>query len=89
VSLRYRRLDQSDAYRQAEMHAGAGQGRWAGEVPAGYADSPYPVQYFFVLRGRNGIAGLYPGLGEDLCGQPYFVVRSAPAARAEVLPVEM
>ena len=89
VSLRYRRLDQSDAYRQAEMHSRAGQGRWAGEIPAGYADSRYPVQYFFALRGRSGNAGMYPGLGEDLCGQPYFVVRSAPAARLEVLPGQM
>jgi hypothetical protein len=89
VSLRYRRLDQSDAYRQAEMHTRAEQGRWTSEVPAGYADSPYPVQYFFVLRGRGGNAGMYPGLGEDLCGQPYFVVRSAPAARPKVLPVQM
>jgi hypothetical protein len=77
VAVRYRRLDQSHAYRQAEMNADRRDGRWAVQIPAGYADSAYPMQYFFVVRGRNGNAWLYPGLGEDLCGQPYFVIRSA------------
>jgi hypothetical protein len=78
VSLRYRRLDQSETYRQVEMHPEAR--RWVAAVPAGYADSPYPVQYRFVLCGRGGSVWLHPGLGPDLDGQPYFVVRQRPMA---------
>jgi hypothetical protein len=77
VAVRYRRLDQSDAYRRVEMDADVRASRWAAEIPAAYVDSAYPVQYLFVLRSRSGNAWLYPGLGEDLCGQPYFVIRSA------------
>ena len=78
VSLRYRRLDQSKTYRQVEMDAEGG--RWVAAVPAGDADSPYPVQYRFVLRGRDASAWLHPGLGPDLDGQPYFIVRQRPVA---------
>jgi hypothetical protein len=84
VSLRYRRLDQSETYRRVEMDAA--QGRWAAAVPAGYADSPHPVQYFFVLRGSRGNAWLYPGLDPELSGQPYVVIQHRPARRRRAGP---
>jgi hypothetical protein len=90
--VRYRRLDQSEAYRSVEMEPDGARG-WRAEVPPDYADSPFPVQYFFVLRGRVRTAWQHPGLGQDLCGQPYFVVRSSvrsgTAAPAKALPGQM
>jgi hypothetical protein len=49
--------------------------RYRAEIPAGYADSPYPLQYYFELRRSPTEAWLYPGFGDDLAGQPYFVLR--------------
>jgi len=76
AAVRFRRLDQSEAWRRVEMEPDGAE-RWVAQVPAGYADSPFPVQYFFVLSGRVRTAWQHPGLGDDLCGQPYLVVRSA------------
>ena len=36
--------------------------------------SPYPLQYYFARQSTEGTS-LYPGLGEDRMGQPYFVIR--------------
>ncbi len=71
--LHYRHVDQSDAYRTAEMTAEGG--RWRAEIPGEYTDSPYPMLYYFELRDPRGRAWIYPGLNADLANQPYFVVR--------------
>jgi hypothetical protein len=44
-------------------------------VPAGDLDGTYALAYAFVVRETSGVAWRYPGLGADLCRQPYFVVR--------------
>jgi hypothetical protein len=41
-------------------------------------DGRHPVAYAFVLRNEDGLAWRHPGLGEDLTGQPYLVIRSEP-----------
>ena len=47
-------------------------------IPAAYADSDYPLQYYFELReGDKGQAWLYPGFNATLTNQPYFVIRQA------------
>ena len=43
-------------------------------IPESYADSQYPLQYYFELRDTPEQAWLYPGLGADLTQQPYFVL---------------
>ena len=48
----------------------AGAGGFRAQIPAEYTRSPFPMQYYFVLEGT----GMYPGLGPNLSGQPYFVV---------------
>jgi hypothetical protein len=73
AQLRYRRMDQSEPYEEAEMSRE--DGRFVATVPSGYSDSPYALQYFFVMRAVGGSAWLHPGLGEDLSDQPYYVVR--------------
>jgi hypothetical protein len=71
VVLRYRRVDQAETYREAEMRLSGDT--FAAEIPADYTDSPFGVLYLFEVRGGKGSTGLYPGFGPDLCGQPYFV----------------
>jgi hypothetical protein len=44
-------------------------------IPAGYTDTPHPLQYYFELTDASGRAWLYPGLGPTLTDQPYFVLR--------------
>lgn len=73
VRLRYRHLDQSKAYEEAEM-AREGE-RFVGEIAGPYSDSPYALQYLFVIRDHRGGAWLHPGLGAELSDQPYCVVR--------------
>jgi hypothetical protein len=75
VRLHYRRVNQAEAWQVEEM---SGQdGRWRATIPAAYTRSPFPLQYYFEPRGAAGRAWLFPGLGNDLCQQPYYVVRQA------------
>ena len=46
-------------------------------IPADYTKSPYPLEYFFRLVDAEHQAWLHPGFREDLCNQPFFVVRQA------------
>jgi hypothetical protein len=73
VRLRYRRVNQAEAYRVEEMHAQ--EGRWGAIIPEAYTQSRYALQYFFELHDRAGQAWLHPGFAPDLCNQPYFVIR--------------
>jgi hypothetical protein len=73
VRMYYRDVNQAERFQSIEMekHGGA----WAASIPAGYTDSPYPLQYYFEVRESSAKAWLYPGLGRELTNQPYFVVR--------------
>src|SRR5574340_250137 len=77
VTLHYRHVNQAEAYETVKM-TGSG-GRWRGAIPAAYAKPEFPLMYYFELR-DGAHAWLYPGLGPDLAGQPYFVVRRATRA---------
>lgn len=73
VVLHYRRVNQAERFRTAEMERGAAGYRTV--IPATYSDSPYPLQYYFEVKLDSG-ASLYPGFAADHNNQPYFVVRS-------------
>ncbi|HXR05720.1 MAG TPA: hypothetical protein VN765_00225, partial [Candidatus Acidoferrum sp.] len=75
VRLRYRHVNQAETWQFVEMN-GSGTDYHA-EIPAAYADSPYPLQYHFEIVLPAGAAELYPGLHPGCQGQPYFVVRQA------------
>jgi hypothetical protein len=75
VRLYYRRVNQAERWQSAEMTAQAGV--WRAAIAADYAASPYPLQYYFEPRAAADKAWLYPGLGADLTGMPYYVVRRA------------
>ncbi|MGE5488157.1 MAG: hypothetical protein ACM3ZB_10110 [bacterium] len=75
VLLHYRHVNQGERWQSAPMQA---DGRlWRGAIPSEYTDSPYPLQYYLELKENPELATLYPGLGDQLTGQPYFVVRRA------------
>jgi hypothetical protein len=68
----YRHVNQSERWQQAAMQVDGRACR--GTIPAGYTDSPYPLQYYFEVREGPSRAWLWPGLTPALTGQPYYVV---------------
>src|SRR5439155_8746342 len=79
VGLRYRHLDQSEEYEEVEMAREAN--RFVATISGGYSDSPYALQYHFVIRDVRGGARLHPGLGAELSDRPYHMVRQEQALR--------
>lgn len=75
VQLLYRHVNQSEHFQILSMRPGPQSGAYTGEIPAAYADSPYPLQYYFVLRTSANDATLFPGFAPDPINQPYFVLR--------------
>jgi hypothetical protein len=75
VVCHYRHVNQAERFERVEMEA-RGPVRRA-VIPAAYIDSAYPLQYYFTLNESPTRAHLYPGVGTDLTGQPYFVLRRA------------
>ncbi|MBI3948169.1 MAG: hypothetical protein HY321_19785 [Armatimonadetes bacterium] len=82
VEVRYRPVNQGvRAYRTLAM---AGEGRRLhATLPAAETDTPFPLQYFFVLRDSPRRAWIYPGFGPELTNQPYYVVRQQGRARED------
>ena len=73
AQLHYRRVNHAERWQSEPMQA---EGRlWRAAIPAEYTKSPFPLQYYFELKESPEIAVLYPGLGEQRTGQPYFVAR--------------
>jgi len=73
IHLRYRRVNQAEAWQTIEMERG--EGNYRAVIPSAYTDSSFPLQYHFQIRGRDGEAWLCPGLEHRQQGQPYFIVR--------------
>jgi hypothetical protein len=70
--LYYRHVTQTERYEALEMEPR--DGRYHATIPADYTNRPYPLEYYFELKQGSELAWLYPGFGEDLTNQPYFVV---------------
>ncbi|HUX88412.1 MAG TPA: hypothetical protein VMW65_15525 [Chloroflexota bacterium] len=80
IALRYRHVNQAESYRSTGMEpvvAAEGPARYRASIPNEYTDSPFALEYFFVLRSKGGDAWLAPGFEPDLANQPYYVVRQA------------
>jgi hypothetical protein len=67
-------VTQAERYESLEMELR--DGRYRATILANYTHSPYPLEYYFELKQDAEAAWLYPGFGENLTNQPYFVVRS-------------
>ncbi len=76
IVCRYRHVNQAERFQQAAMTSASGA--WRCVVPPSYTESPYPLQYYFVVTLADGRDALYPGLGAEWLGTPYFVVRPQP-----------
>jgi hypothetical protein len=73
IRLHYRHVTQAERWESALMRS---DGRvWRADIPSGYTESPYPLEYYFEMKEAAERAALYPGFGAQLAGQPYFVVR--------------
>ena len=73
VQLHYRHVNQAERWQSEAMQS---NGRlWRASIPSEYTTGPYPLQYYFELKEAPESALLYPGFGNELTGQPYFVVR--------------
>jgi hypothetical protein len=75
IVCRYRHVNQAERFEQMPMTPASGA--WQGAIPAFYTQSPYPLQYYFVVTPADGRESLYPGLGAEWLGTPYFVVSRA------------
>jgi hypothetical protein len=75
IRLYYRHVNQAERYQSSKMQVD--EDRFHATIPGNYTNSKYALQYYFELRRAADDAWLFPGLGNDLRGQPYFVVRSA------------
>ncbi len=71
--LFYRHVNHAERFETVEMQL-AGES-YRATIPAEYTNSEYPLQYYFELKEEPEKAWLYPGFGENLTNQPYFVVR--------------
>lgn len=75
VRLKYRRVNQAEYYETTAMN-----GRddvYRATIPAEYTNSDYALQYYFELQHSPVQSWMYPGLGSDLTGRPYFLVEQA------------
>ncbi len=73
VQLHYRSVNQADRWKSEPMKS---DGRlWRAAIPDEHTQASYPLQYYFELKEAPESSTLYPGFGEQLTGQPYFVVR--------------
>ena len=71
ADLFYRHVNRGERWRSLGMTE-FGDGMRAA-IPGDYTNSPYPLQYYFVLR-RAGQAWFHPGFNESLSDQPYLAV---------------
>jgi hypothetical protein len=73
VTLYYRRVNQALNWQARTMTFK--DGRYQGTIPADYAQTRYPMQYYFGIDAGEAGQALYPGLDLNLKHLPYFVVR--------------
>jgi hypothetical protein len=73
--LWYRHFNQAEVFRKMEMLPLPESDRLRASIPASYADSLYPLQYYFEIRQGPEQAWLYPGFDANHANQPYFLVR--------------
>jgi hypothetical protein len=77
IYVHFRRVNQGEVWQSNPMNLM--QDTFRAQISGRYADSPFPIQYYFELRPKSGAPFLYPGLSLSpaLNTQPYFVIRQA------------
>ena len=64
-----------------KANANAKANAYSVSIPAAYTDSPFALQYYFVLQESPTEVHLFPGLGASLTQMPYFVVEQVTDGR--------
>jgi hypothetical protein len=77
IKLRFRPLNHSLPFGVREMTRSADT--FTVRIPGTDLDGAYALAYAFVVRAADGTAWRYPGVGDELTDQPYFVVRPTDA----------
>jgi hypothetical protein len=80
LRLHYRHLNQGERWVVVDMEGE--EDRRSAVVPAGYTDSPYPLELYFTVTAPDGDAWIVPGLDRSLANQPYHVLRQRGARAA-------
>jgi hypothetical protein len=77
IYLHFRRVNQGEVWQATQMVLMLDTFR--GQIPGSYADSAFPIQYYFEIRARSDAPFLYPGLNLNPGNNPhpYFVARQA------------
>jgi hypothetical protein len=70
-TFHYRHLDQGERWQSMPMTRTTA-GHYRAEIPADYTNSPFHLQYYFSAVDPDPT--LFPGLGPNLSGQPYFIL---------------
>ena len=72
VTLFYRHVNHAERWLSAAMKQDVGGYR--GSIPGAYTDSPYPLQYYFVVAEKGASPIFFPELNATLSSQPYYAV---------------
>ncbi len=70
--LHYRHVNQGERWLSMDMRAGSGG--YTASIPADYTNSPYPLEYYFELRGGAEAAWFHPAFNATLSNQPYYAI---------------
>ena len=70
--LHYRHVNQGERWVTIDMQSvGAG---YMASIPGDYTNSPFPLEYYFELRGSAGSAWFHPAFNATLSNQPYYAI---------------
>ena len=70
--LHYRHVNQGERWLSMDMQSGAAG--YTASIPGEYTDSPYPLEYYFELRGGSNSAWMHPAFNSTLSNQPYYAI---------------
>lgn len=73
AELWYRHVNHGERWRSMPMRLDA-KGAYRATIPGGYTRSPFPLQYYVVLRRPQAASVFLPSFNETLSNQPYFAV---------------
>src|SRR5665213_1296943 len=52
----------------------SGSDGYTASIPGDYTDSPYPLEYYFELRGGSEAAWFHPAFNSTFSNQPYYAL---------------
>ncbi len=73
--LWYRHWNQAERWQSTDMLRLPESGSLRASIPAAYADSAFPLEYYFEIRHSPQRVSLLPGFDATRANQPYYVVR--------------